>query len=377
MQIIYGMKTMLRAKMLIFWSLAFPIILGFMFYLMFGNIIKDNGIFSEISVGITGKEADGDLFKELLSETETDEGAKMFKVTEYDDMESALDALKKDDIEGIVALDDGFKLTVKKSGIGQSVIRTFIDQYNQNTKLVETILKEHPEKIWEVVSLMNEGINVEIKDIPLKGSDKSPYTQYFYALISMLCLIGTMVGLSNIVNIQADLSPLAARRNIAPTSKIKQVLCDFAGSYIIYCVLVVIVIFVCIFIYGQDFGDNVGLVLLGGFIGSFTGISIGSLIGVLVKGARRKKEAMCTVVFMGSSFLAGLQWGDITYILEKNCPIINRINPATLIVNAFKSLSVFGDYKGYATNMITLVLIGIFCATACILKMRRMKYGSI
>lgn len=377
MQIIYGMKTMLRAKRLIFWSLAFPLILGFMFYLMFGNIINDNGIFSEASVGIIGKEAEGDLFKELLSETETDDGVKMFKVTEYHDMEAALDALKKEDIEGIVDMEDGFKLTVKKSGIGPSVIRTFIDQYKQNTKLVETILKEHPEKIGEVISLMNEGSKVEIKNIPLKGTDKSPYTQYFYALISMLCLIGSMVGLSNIINIQADLSPLAARRNMAPTPKIKQVLYDFAGSYIIYCVLVVIVLFVCVFVYGQDFGNNAGLVLLGGFIGSFTGICIGSFIGVFVKGPRSAKEAMCTVFFMGSSFLAGLQWGNITYILEKNCPIINRINPATLIVNAFKSLSVFGDYKGYAVNMITLVLIGIFCATACILKMRRMKYGSI
>ena len=34
----YRMKTMLRQKTLLFWSLAFPIILGMLFYFMFGGI---------------------------------------------------------------------------------------------------------------------------------------------------------------------------------------------------------------------------------------------------------------------------------------------------------------------------------------------------
>lgn len=377
MHILYGMKIRFRKKSLIFWSLAFPLVLGFMFYLMFGNVINDTEMLGETPVGLVGESDNGEFIKSMLREVGTDDGVKMFKVYEYKDMDLALDALEKEEIDGIVDLGNDLKVTVKKSGIGSSVIMAFVGEYKQNTKLVMDIIIEHPEKAWEIGSLITENMDVEIRNIPLKGTDKSPYTQYFYALISMFCLIGSMVGLSNMVDIQADLSAIGARRNVAPTSKIKQVLCDFLASYIIYCILVVIVLFFCVFVYGQDFGDNAPLVLLGGFIGSFTGICIGSFIGAFVKGPRSGKEAMCTVVFMGSSFLAGLQWGNITRVLEKHCPIINRINPATLIVNAFKSIAVFGDYKGYAVNLVTLVSIGIFCAAACILKLRRMKYGSI
>ena len=101
------------------------------------------------------------------------------------------------------------------------------------------------------------------------------------------------------------------------------------------------------------------------------------LIGLLPKGTPQKKEGVCVGMFMVSSFLAGLQWGDITYIIEKNCPIINRINPATLIVNAYKSLSVFGDNTQYAVNMVTLLVIGVLCMVISIFKLRRVRYANI
>lgn len=82
-------------------------------------------------------------------------------------------------------------------------------------------------------------------------------------------------------------------------------------------------------------------------------------------------------VFMISSFLAGLQWGDITFIIEEKCPVVNRINPGTLIVNGFKSLSVYGDSHRYMINMVTLALIGIICVIISVWKLRRVQYESI
>ena len=80
---------------------------------------------------------------------------------------------------------------------------------------------------------------------------------------------------------------------------------------------------------------------------------------------------------MGSSFLGGLQMAEMPYILEENCPIINRINPATLIVNAYKSLAVFGDYRQYAVSVLSLFAIGVLFMILSVVKLRRTKYASL
>ena len=138
-----------------------------------------------------------------------------------------------------------------------------------------------------------------------------------------------------------------------------------------------IVLAICILVFKQDFGNSTPLILLATWTGSFVGLSAGMLIAVITRGPQAKKEGLSVAFFMVSSFLGGLQWGDITYYLEKSCPIVNRINPATLIVGSYKSLAVFGDTRQYAVNLLTLFGIGILFLGISIIKLRRTKYASL
>ena len=375
---IYRIKILLRTKTAVFWSVLFPVFLGMMLYFMFGNI-KNLEQFSEVPVGIITKDMDTskEIFVKLLKEVEVTEKKHMFRVTEYDDKEKADQALKEERIAGYITVGSDYVLTVKETDINSSMIQSFIDQYIQNEKLIERIAKVHPEQAQNMVDYIFSEKAVQIKEIPLKGQDKEPYTQYFYALLAMTCLIAASVGVENGLKIQADLSMVGARRNIAPMKKMKQVIIDFLASYFVYCIMAAFILGVCIFVYKQDFGNNVGMLLLGTWVGSFVGLAAGIMIAVVCKGSRQAKEGISVVFFLTSSFLGGLQWGEITYYIEKSCPIINRINPATLIVNAFKSLAVFGDYRQYAVNLITLFIIGVLFLVISINKLRRMKYASL
>lgn len=375
---IYQIKMLLRDKATVFWSLLFPVFLGMMFYFMFGNI-KNLEQFSEVPVGIIAKDMDTseETFVKLLKEVEVTEEKHMFQVTEYDDKEKADQALKEEKIAGYIIVENDYVLTAKEADINSSMIKSFIDQYIQNEKLMERVTKMHPEQIQNIVDYIFSEKAVQIKEIPLKGQDKDPYTQYFYALLAITCLIVASVGVQIGLKIQADLSMVGARRNIAPMKKMKQVMIDFLASYFVCCIMAAFILGVCIFVYKQDFGNNVGLLLLGTWIGSFVGLAAGIMIAVVCKGSRQAKEGISVAFFMISSFLGGLQWGEITYYIEKSCPIINRINPATLIVNAFKSLAVFGDYRQYAANLITLFIIGVLFLVISISKLRRMKYASL
>lgn len=373
--IYYQIKRMLRSKSVLFWMLAFPIILGILFYNMFGGI-SELTRFEKIPVGILAAEEDKN-FVDIMESVESDAGTKMFQVKVYREKDKAMKALKDETIKGVIDLSEDRTLIVKDSDIYTSIIKTFLDQYRQNQKLIVDTAKKNPQGVSKLVVTLFEPTKISIKEIPLKGVDKDLYTQYFYALIAMTCLMASMVGLNNGCDIQADLSSIAARRNVAPTPKMLQVMKDFIASFILCAGILLLVLLLCIYGFHQDFGKNFAYIMLGSLAGIFTGLAVGILIALFVKGNHTKKEGIVVAFFMISSFLGGLQWGDITYYLEKTCPIINRINPATLIVNAFKSLAVFGDVKQYAVNVGTLFLIGFLCISISVWKLRRTRYASL
>lgn len=373
---IYQIKIMFRSPSAIFWSILFPIMLGALFYFMFGNLGNVEQ-FSEVPVGIV-EEQENEILMEMMENLEMEEGVSMFQIKNYDSMEEAEEALEEETIHGIVLIKgEEFELEVKESSIYNSLIKTVLDQYKQNKALIENVAVEHPEQVADFVMSLYQENTVGIKNIPLKGQDKSPYTQYFYALLAMACLIASSVGVQNGLAIQADLSSVAARRNVAPTKKMKQVLTDFFASLCIYCLLMTCLLGVFVFVYKQDFGKNVFLILLGTWVGCFVGLAAGTMLSVVLKGSKSVKEGMSVAFFMTSSFLGGLQWGDITYVLEQHCPVVNRINPATLMVNAFKSLAVFGDYQQYTVNLVTLLIIGAAFLVISIMKLRRERYANL
>lgn len=373
---VYKIKMIFRSPAAMFWAILFPVILGALFYFMFGNIGNVEQ-FSQVPVGIV-EEQENDIFMEMMESVEIEDGVPMFEIKKYGSMSEAETALEKEIIQGIVLVkEQDFEMVVKESSIYSSLLKTFLDQYKQNMTLIEDVAVEHPEKVANLVMNLYQENSIGIKEISLKGQDKNPYTQYFYALLAMACLIASSVGVQNGLEVQADLSPLGARRNVAPTKKMQQVLVDFVATLFIYCIMMTGVLAVIVFVYKQDFGSNAGLILLGTWVGSFTGLAAGTMLSVILKGSRAMKEGMAVGFFLTSSFLGGLQWGDITYILEKNWPVVNRVNPATLMVNAFKSLAVFGDYQQYVVNLVTLLAIGVLFLVFSIMKLRRTRYASL
>ena len=91
------------------------------------------------------------------------------------------------------------------------------------------------------------------------------------------------------------------------------------------------------------------------------GIKIGILLGVS----------------MVSSFLAGLMNNTMKDIVERNVPLLNRINPAALISDAFYCINVYDDMGRYYRNLFTLAAICIALVTASFFMVRRERYDSI
>jgi len=63
--------------------------------------------------------------------------------------------------------------------------------------------------------------------------------------------------------------------------------------------------------------------------------------------------------------------------VDQNLPIINRINPAALITDAFYSISVYNSPARYQQSLITLSIICVILVFASFLAVRRERYDSI
>ena len=62
---------------------------------------------------------------------------------------------------------------------------------------------------------------------------------------------------------------------------------------------------------------------------------------------------------------------------ELYCPIINRINPATILNFAFYNLVYFESLDGFYKNMLIILAATIVLLAYSIFRMRKQKYQSI
>lgn len=94
----------------------------------------------------------------------------------------------------------------------------------------------------------------------------------------------------------------------------------------------------------------------------------------ILEGIQKLNEQGSTMV---CSFLAGLMNSNMKDLVEKHAPIINRINPAALISDAFYCINVYNDTARYYRNLVTLAVMSAAFVMASFLLIRRNRYDSI
>ena len=91
----------------------------------------------------------------------------------------------------------------------------------------------------------------------------------------------------------------------------------------------------------------------------------------------RIKIGILLGISMTCSFLAGLMNNTMKNIVEQHAPLINRINPAALISDAFYCINVYDDRSRYITNLIILSIMCVILIIASFCLVRRERYDSI
>ena len=373
----YRIKYFLKTPTILFWALIFPMLLGTLFQASFGTSISRLESFQVIPVAvvITSDTEANKAFSSMLEQISYDNEEKMFQVTNTD-AQNALTLLKEDEVYGIITLADTRTLQVSKSGMSQSILRQFMNEYLRNESYYMDIMTNYPEQLPKAIDTMSTSIDF-VESTSLDGGNLNQLAQYFYSLIAMVCLFGCYLGLNNAKEIQANLSAIAARRCVSASKKMTLLCADSLAALTIHFSEIVIVFIYLRYILGVSIGEQPIYFLITCFFGSIIGIFFGQFIGIIVKGSEAAKDGICTSVSLIMSFLSGLMFSNMKDVVEKNAPFINRINPAALITDCFYSLTVFSDMSRYYQSLISLIIISLILLTASILLVRREKYESI
>ena len=368
----YNLLVKLKNFATTFWPLIFPILLGTMFYFAFGNI--DDADFETVQVGIVKEDGADTLFLMFLDQIDNN-GNHLIAAQELSES-AALTKLENEEISGIYQVRSSPSHTVASNGIPQSILQSILSGYETGKSTIRNIVRTHPSGLWDgIQQMLNQ--QETLTEVSLGGQTINGSAQFFYALIAMTCLYGCFIGFGSAITLQANLTALAARRCVTPTHKLKLILSEQIASFLLGYFDVIVLLIYLRYILKLDFQGKIGPMLLISFFGSLIGVSIGIFVGSLGKMKEGGKIGIILGFSMVCSFLSGLMNNTMKDLIEKNMPVINRINPAALISDAFYCINVYDDMSRYYRNLFTLAVMSITLVTASFLLIRRESYDSI
>ena len=373
----YSFKDFIRNRILLFWIIMFPMILGVMFNFAFSGIYDSSTKFSEIPAAVVS-EGDFSILKSLLKEMDKNEDTRLFKIA-YTDEETALKMLEDGEIDGII-YDDIFEpsLSVRgESGITVSIIKSFLDRYKSAAAVIGETAMKNPKKIPDILEAMSSETGECLTLKNYTDANMNPYVTYFYNLLGMACMYVSMVGMYTVIRNQANLSPQGMRINAAPGGKLSMILGSLAAGQLIFFVGIVFAAAFLRFVLGIDFGISFGWVALICFFGVAVGLTMGFFVGSIGRMNENAKRGILLGSSMVFSFLSGLMVGDMPMLIEESFPLLNRINPVRLICDSFYVMSSYGFNDRMAYNFIALAVWVVFFVAGGILMSRRRKYKSL
>ena len=370
----YALKTLLRSKEIMFWTLCFPIILGTMFQLVFGSIYENVVQNNNIPVAIV-TEVENSYFEELVKGASSGEES-MLSEPAFCTLEEAEELLDKGEIEGFYQIGDEISLTVKENGMEETVLSVLLEYYTKMESAISDVITKHPEKLEDVIASISEEA-YSCKEVNRASGNMDKNVQYFYAAFAMTCLFSCFTGIFRTVSSCADLSTVGKRRGVSPASKIRVAFAEFFASLLVHTVVEVIFWVYLQFVLGVEIGTKILPILLLLICGSACGIGLGMCIGAINGMKLDTKIGIGVGVSLALSSFSGLMVADIKTLIDTYCPIVNKLNPAALIVDGFTALNLFDTYERYFLNVGILAVMAILLCAIAGLKIRRTKYAEL
>lgn len=372
------LKIILRNKEVLFWTLSFPILLGFLFNMAFSNL-NSGFVFEVVNIAVVN-DSEYQQNIELSSSIEmlSKKGdSQVFETRYIDDGAQAEKLLDEKLIDGYIQIKNGEPtVIVQGSGINQTIIKTAIDQSLEMNNSVKSAIAYNPSILQSNILAEIGIVDGYMNDVTNKSADRT--VLYFYTLIGMACLYSGLFGIIAVNQNEANLSKLGARLGTTPANRFTILIASLSAGFVVsYFGALMLYIFLA-YILRINFGENSLLILFTMLFGCLAGITLGMLVGACNKRSENVKTGLLIGVTMSFSFLAGMMGTtSIKHMIDVNAPVLAFINPVNLISDALFSTYYFGVSGRF---WIDIVGLGCFIIVSILLSwlfLRKKKYASL
>lgn len=372
---LYQVLRLLRDRVLLVWTLGFPIVLSLIFMAMFSNLDKVYEA-TPMSFGVVQDEAYRtapglDAVVERISADDADHHL-ITKVT-HSTVAQAEAAAKRGETNGYLAVEGSDPvLHVTQQGNEAEttrVLRVVMDSYTQRRAEYVALAKAGaaPEKLAALETDQAFTRSISVTPSPVK-----PQTHYYFALLAFACGMGTTVAMVAVKGIMA-VSPVGARQTLAGLARWKVLTATLAASWVCVFVCLLVAFAFMASVVGVDFGPHVLLCLVAIGVCSLMASAVGAALGTL---ARLEIGMISGFTSLLSLFtgLYGPASQSLARSIEQHAPLLAQANPLWQIARCFYGLLYYDSLAPFARSC--AVLLGMTCLflTIALIRARRMTH---
>ena len=372
---LYQVLRLLRDRVLLVWTLGFPVVLSLIFMAMFSNLDKVYEA-TPMSFGVVQDEAYRtapglDAVVERISADDADHHL-ITKVT-HSTVAQAEAAAKRGETNGYLAVEGSDPvLHVTQQGNEAEttrVLRVVMDSYTQRRAEYVALAKAGaaPEKLAALETDQAFTRSISVTPSPVK-----PQTHYYFALLAFACGMGTTVALVAVKGIMA-VSPVGARQTLAGLARWKVLTATLAASWVCVFVCLLVAFAFMASVVGVDFGPHVLLCLVAIGVCSLMASAVGAALGTL---ARLEIGMISGFTSLLSLFtgLYGPASQSLASSIEQHAPLLAQANPLWQTARCFYGLLYYDSLAPFARSC--AVLLGMTCLflTIALIRARRMTH---
>ena len=373
------LKVCVNNKQNIFWTLMFPMIMGTLFTVAFGDIY-DTYKFEPIKTAVVFDTDNTEIIEQTKAFLEgvSSDGKKILDV-QYMEYEEAEELLKDGEkVNGIIRVKEDGRLTLDlmSNGNFSTIQQSVVTSYNQSVSLIEKVAKEHPEKLAKLLQGLEDSVSF-VSSKSLGGDNKDPFVSYFYNLLAMTTMFAAMNSIRIGNNTQANMSKVGARANVSPVRRMTFQAAGLIAAYIVSVVVVELALTFMLLVLRVNFGGDVLMIYLTSALAALLGVSLGFFIGNIGSFNLDKKEGILVGITLLGCALSGLMYGDMKVIITEKAPIINKINPTAVISDSYYCLNMFGVGSRYLETVIYMAVLSAVLIAGGLALGRKVSYDSI
>ncbi len=376
----YSLKKTLRNKMFIFWSLLFPLALMTLFTVAFSGIYDMENRIDARQVAVIGEGEYGDMFTSVV-ESIAKEDEAILELVEVEDRAQADKLLETGEIDGLFIAEDetiNIVMTPDYSDTDAMILKTVADSFMRQSAMVQDAIETGDmSKVSVVAQSINKELDVVSEEKAAYMETTNPYLWYYYSTLVMGILFQAMAGINLVADLQADISKPAMRTSLSPTKKIKIVLSGLLARFVVSVSVSLVALLAMKYIFEIPLGNRIWQLIAFVLLSNLFALSLGQMFGLFFRGNMSTRGNKGTALIMVSVFLSGEMIANLPGVFERYCPIINDINPATVLNLCLYRLVFYENLSTFYIEMAKILAATVLFLTIATLKLRRQKYASV